>query len=225
MNKIIVYCLLVLTYLGLSKTLSPSEFGISYVNSNTSLSELVTGTPVSVILTDIHSTGFLIKTYYHKYRIVYGFQTYDELIVRVSRTFNEEMEKYVGLSVMRRTEGSQSFTPLPPGTVFIGNKNFGRWVKDGSGDRIWKFFRVYRHLPKYLGWETFGPTKLLHEKILLYEKQTKAFFGEENEFGPDGYITKLSFPKYFERKNAKPISFETILKQYIKENFITRKDI
>ena len=85
MNKIIVYCILLLFYLGLSKSLSPSEFGINYINSDSLLSQIVPGKPVSVILTDIHSTGFLIKTFYHKYKIVYGFQSYEELIVRTSR--------------------------------------------------------------------------------------------------------------------------------------------
>ena len=70
LNKIIIYSLLLLTYLGLSKSLSPSEFGISYVFNEESLSSMIKGAPVSVILVDTHSTGFIIKTYYQKYKVV-----------------------------------------------------------------------------------------------------------------------------------------------------------
>ena len=54
MNRIIVYCFLLLLYLTLSKSLSPSELGINYLNNKESLSTLVPGSPVSVILTDVH---------------------------------------------------------------------------------------------------------------------------------------------------------------------------
>jgi hypothetical protein len=83
LNKIVIYILLLLVYLGLSKSLSPSEYGVNYVHNTESLSKLIGAGPVSVILTDIHSTGFIIKTYYHKYKVVYGFQYYEEIISRV----------------------------------------------------------------------------------------------------------------------------------------------
>ncbi|MEX1100050.1 MAG: hypothetical protein WEB87_06470, partial [Bacteriovoracaceae bacterium] len=131
MNKALLYCALLLAYLGLSKSLSPSEFGISYVFNEESLSKLITGAPVSVILIDTHSTGFIIKTYYQKYKVVYGFQTYEEIIVRTSGTFNAKHAKHIGMSIFRRTESlEESFTPLPPGSVFIGNRDFGRWKTD-----------------------------------------------------------------------------------------------
>ena len=66
MNKFILYGILLLVYLGLSKSLSPTEFGVKYINNDEALAEIINGAPVSVILTDIHSTGFLIKTFYHK---------------------------------------------------------------------------------------------------------------------------------------------------------------
>ena len=74
MNKLIIYGILILTYLALSKSLSPTEYGIQYVNKKDDLAEIIPGKPVSTILIDIHSTGFIIKTYYQKFKIIYGFQ-------------------------------------------------------------------------------------------------------------------------------------------------------
>lgn len=222
MNKIIVYCILLLFYLGLSKSLSPSEFGINYINSDSLLSQIVPGKPVSVILTDIHSTGFLIKTFYHKYKIVYGFQSYEELIVRTSRAYSSKNQKNIGLSVFRRSNFNEdeSFTALPPGSVFIGNKSFGSWVLDDSGDKVWKFFRVYRQLPTYLGWHNYKPTFSDYSKIKIYKEQNKPFYGPNNDFGTEGKITKKAFPNFFKRNKADKIDFKSFLKKYMNENFI-----
>lgn len=222
MNKVIIYGLLLLIYLGLSKSLSPNEFRIQYINNNQALADSIPGSPVSVILTDIHSTGFLIKTYYHKYKIVYGFQSYKEYIIRTSRGFTEKQKQFLGMSILRRykSDGRNNFTPLPPGSIFIGNKNFGSWVNKSSSTKVWKFFRVYRQIPKYLGWKEFTPTLKIYNRIQLHQKQDKPFFGSNDEFGINGSITMSSFPKYFKRQNPVKVDLKHFLKNYMKENFI-----
>ena len=221
MNKLIIYVILLILYLGLSKSLSPSEFGIKYVNSQKSLALSIPGAPVSVILTDIHSTGFIIKTYYHKYKVVYGFQSFEELIIRTSRKYMEENLPYLGMSVFRRfkLENKEDFTPLPPGSVFVGDYNFGNWV-DRRGKKQWRFFRVYRQIPTYLGWKDFQPTFQTYTRIRTAIDEKKPFFGSNDEFGINGSITKVSFPKYFERQKNEPIDLEKFIKAYLNENFI-----
>lgn len=222
MNKLIIYSILLLFYLGLSKSLSPNEYGINYINNDESLSRLVPGAPVSVILTDIHSTGFLIKTYYHKYKIIYGFQSFEELIVRTSRSYSKKNQDNIGLSTFRRYVEAEleDFTALPPGSIFIGDKNFGNWVLDDSGDKTWKFFRVYRQLPLYLGWNEYVPTFRDFSKIKVHQDQNKTYFGSKSQFGTNGSITKKSFPNYFERLNADQVDLKSFVKHYMKENFI-----
>jgi hypothetical protein len=221
MNKFIGYGILLLIYLGLSKSLSPTELGISYINNVESLGKLVNGAPTTVILTDIHSIGFLIKTYYHKYKVVHGFQSYEEIIVRTSRKYSDEMKEYLGMSVFRRyPDLKETFTPLPPGSIFIGNLGFGKWVKHNSGEKVWNFHRSYRQMPTFLGWMSFLPTKKLHEKILVYEKENKALRGLNNEFGLYGEVTKKKYIQYYERQKPQEIQVNKFLKNYLKENFI-----
>ena len=95
MNKIALYILLVICYLGLAKSFSPTELGVSYITNREDLSLLANDAPVSVILTDMHSTGFIIKTHYHKYRVVYGFKAPDEIVVRASKKLTLENKKYI----------------------------------------------------------------------------------------------------------------------------------
>ncbi len=221
MNKFITYGLLIITYLTLSKSLSPNEFGIKYINSDEALAKLIPGETISVVLTDIHSTGFIIKTYYQKYKVIYGFQSYEEIIIRTSRSFMERNIPYIGMSVLRRHRNNEedSFTPLPPGSVFVGDKNFGTWVNTKSGKKKWRFFRVYRQIPKYLGWNDYTPTLNTFHQIQRHIIQDKPYFGENQEFGSNGTITQQAFPKYFERQKPNSINLKTFLKTYFKENF------
>ena len=222
MNKFIIYGLLILAYLTLSKGFSPNEFGVKYIKNNEDLVKLIPGAPVSLILTDIHSTGFLIKTFYHKYKIVYGFQSYEELIVRTSKKFADANKDYIGMSTFRRykEDSIQNFTPLPPGSVFIGNKNFGNWVRKGKNTQTWKFFRVYRQIPQYLGWKKYTPTLQTYHLIQEAQLRGKPFYGSNDEFGINGSITKVSFPNYFERQKPHKINFVSFFKNYLNYNFV-----
>ncbi len=227
MNRFILYGILLLAYLALSKSLSPSEYGIKYINKKEDLAKLIPGQPVTAILADIHSTGFLIKTYYQKFKVVYGFQTYEEIIVRTSRNFSEELKPYIGMSVFRRYQetGEVSYNPLPPGSIFIGDSNFGNWEKKNNLNSKWKFFRVYRQLPIYLGWGTFSPSYQVFEMIQSHEELQTPFFGSNDEFGINGSVTQSTYSRFFERQNPPEVDLESFLKNYFNENFIKREGL
>lgn len=225
MNKIVGYVLILLLYLALAKSFSPSEFGISYIRNEESLSELIQGDPVSVILTDLHSTGFIIKTYFHKYRVVYDFRTVEEIIVRTSPAFNNKHRSHVGLSIFRRTEdGKESFNVLPPGSIFIGDKSLGRWVLINSGQKIWRFYRPYRNIPHFLGWGNWRPTYDFYQKAQLAMTHAKDHLGDQQVFGPNGSITKESFRGHFQRNRPKKIFLKDYLIDYFKRNFEIRRE-
>lgn len=220
-NKIVLYLVVILLYLGLSKSFSPSEFGINYVLNNQSLAKMVPGAPVTVILSDMHSTGFLIKTYYHKYKIVYGFQSVDELIVRTSGKFMQTHKNHLGMSIFRRLENErqEEYTALPPGSLFVGDRSFGEWILDDSGDKIWRFYRPYRNIPQYLGWNDFKATYQFFQRVSLHRSQQKDFYGLNKEFGINGSVTKKSFPNYYMRQQPEEINFKKFILDYFKENF------
>ena len=222
MNKFIIYFILLLVYLTLSKSLSPSDLSLSYVNNEKALDDVVIGEPVTAILTDIHSTGFIIKTYYLKLKVVYALKSYEEVIVRTSRSFKEKYEPFIGMAIFRRASDEEiaNYTPLPPGTVFIGDTDLGRWILHPSGEKVWRFFRVYRQLPIYLGWGEFLPTYSFYSKANIYQGQDKAFFGLNEEFGPRGKVTQKQFPNYFERKKEQSIDFKKFFTNYFQNNFI-----
>lgn len=223
-NKIIIFISLIIVYLGLSKALSPTGSNIKYVFNTESLREIVQEKPISLILIDTHSTGFAIKTHYHKYRVVYGFKSYQEIIVKVSSAFIDKHANNLGSSIFRRNQiGEESFIPLIPGAVFLGDKTFGRWIKKSEEIRLWKFYRVYRHLKDFLGWQNYTPSYKDYQQIQIALNQKTQYLGSQNQFGTNGSITKKSFINYFKRQRPQKIKFKSFLKEYFKENFYKDK--
>lgn len=219
MQKVFLYVTLIIFYLGISKALSPTEIGMDYVPDERGLSQIIPGQNVSVILTDTHATGFLIKTYYQKFRLVYGFQGVEEMIVRTSREFAMKNRENIGLSLFRRTEGVEEMLPMPPGVTYVGNRGFGEWRQDKKGVMRWRFYRAYKNLPRYLGWGSWRPDPGFQEDYIAYTERKTPYYGRNNEFGTKGSVTKKNFPNFFKPERQQKVDLKSLMVRYLKENF------
>lgn len=211
--------MLTIIYLGLAKTLSPSEIGINYVQNEKALSKLIKASDATAILIDTHATGFLIKTYYQKYRIISADEIIEDLIVRTSKEFAKKNLDHIGLSLYRRTEVGDEFLPLPPGSNYIGNRQFGEWKKNKKGRVVWRFNKVYKNFPKYLGWGKFRPDEEFYQQMRSSITLNQPYYGTRNQFGPNGRVTKKNFPHFFKDERMKKVELKTLLIEYFKENF------
>ncbi len=219
MYKFFLYTVLIILYLGLAKALSPSEHGVQYLQNERGFSKLIKGNQSTIILVDTHATGFLIKTYYQKYRVISGYDSVEELIVRTSKEFAKKNLYHIGLSLYRKSDDAEEFLPLPPGSLYIGNREFGDWKTNKKGIARWKFNKVFKNFPKYLGWGKFRPDIEFYQQMRSSVSLNKPFYGIHNEFGPNGKVTRESFPHFFREERMKKVDMKTLLIEYFKENF------
>jgi hypothetical protein len=218
MYKFFLYCVLIVMYLGLSKALSPSEHGVQYLQNERGFSKLIKGNYSTVILIDAHTTGFLIKTYYQKFRVISGYDSVEELIVRTNKEFSRRNLAHIGLSLYRKTDTHEEFVPLPPGSIYLNNREFGSWKTNKKGETYWKFNKSFKNLPKYLGWSNFRPDMEFYQRLRSHASSGKPFYGSNGEFGPQGRITRENFPNYF-REDRKKMDLKSLLIEYFRENF------
>jgi len=192
MGKITLYFVLIISYLGLSTANITRERGSSYLVNENMLPKLFMDSPVCVILVGAFSLGYFFKTYYHQYKVVYGFRPPEYFVIKTSHEFIQQNEANLGLSLFRRSEqnNEESTIPMPPGALFIGNLAYGNWQQQDSGNRLWKFHRPYRHLAKDLAWGDFVPDFDFYQKMQFYIKQRTPFYGQNNEFGTNGTVSK-----------------------------------
>lgn len=196
MNKISLYTLLILIFLGLSKSFSPSEQKTEHIVNDRVLSFFFSGSPLSIILKDTFQAGFLIKTYYLKLKVVHGFKAPEEIVVRTTEEYWDNLQDKIGMSIFRRKEidNVESTIPLPPGSLYLGDPSYGRWVYENSGQRIWRFHRPYRKkFPTIFGWGDWRPTYEFYKRIQVSETSNTEFKGLHKEFGTDGSITKKNY--------------------------------
>ncbi len=219
MYKFFLYLILVILYLGLAKTLSPSEFGVQYLQNEKGFNKIISGNNTTVILIDTHATGFLMKTYYQKFRVISGYDNVEEIIVRTSKEFARKNLDNIGLSIYRKSDSREEFTPLPPGSLYIGNTEFGDWKINKKGKIVWRFNRPLKNLPRYLGWGTFRPDVDFFQQLKVKQSLGEPFYGPNGEFGSSGFITRKEFPHFFNEERMKKVEMKTLLIEYFKENF------
>lgn len=217
MNKLSLYTLLILLFLGLSKSFAPSAQKSLFVQNQQVFSGIFSGAPLSVVLMDAFEAGLFIKTYYLKLKVVHGFKQPEIMIVRTSRKYYNSSKANIGMSLFRRYERNnvESTTPLPAGSIYIGDPAFGGWRYHNSGARHWHFHRVYRHFTTQFFWGDYKPTYEVFEKIKIHSKNETPFYGLNNEFGTEGSLTKKLYEESPFRKKANEASFLDSLKKFI----------
>ncbi|WP_040314766.1 hypothetical protein [Bacteriovorax sp. BAL6_X] len=213
MNKFSLYVLLILLYLGISKSFSPSEKKTIFVPNANAYANIFKGSPISVILERDFSTGALIKTYHHRYQIIHAFKAPQRINVRISREFFLENQANIGMSLFRRYENDVSSTvPMPPGSIYIGSPAYGTWRTSDSGQKVWRFHRTYKNFPQLFHWGDFTPTYEFYRRMIVLEKANSPFYGLNNEFGTKGSVTSTHY--VFKKKSENKTTINDILKKY-----------
>ena len=215
MNKISIYVLLVLIFLGLSKSFAPSERKTQYIFDEKAFANFFQGSPISLILIDSFHMGFIIKTYFQTYKVVHGFKLPEEIIVRTSSDFWNNNLKNIGMSLFRRDGTNESTLPLPPGSLYVGNFAYGSWRFLDSGKKVWRFHRAYRHFPKIFEWGNFRPNLTYFEKLEAHQENNTPFYGSNNEFGRDGSVTKKNILNKIKKKEKNRKNFREYFKKFI----------
>ncbi len=222
MNKFSLYILLILIFLGLSKGFSPSEQKTDYIINDRVLSHLFQEAPLSLMLLDTFQAGLLIKTYYLKLKIIKPFQVPHTIIVRTSKKFWKKIKAYKGMSIFRRKDQQlqkkpilESTTPLPPGSLYIGDPGYGTWVYADSGKKIWRFHKAYRNFSEVFHWGDFRPNFEFYKTMRIHQENNRPFFGFQNEFGEKGIVTLKQIQPMVDQTKVEKIQFKKHINKLI----------
>ena len=230
MGKISIYILFLLVYFGLSKSFSSLEIETStrYIKNELYFPQLFSeklSDPVSLILVDQFAAGFLFKTYFQKYLLVRGFKDRKFITIKTSRNYYNKSKKYIGLSIFRINPGNYSETvPLPPGSEFIGQSALGGWIKSNSGEKKWRFHNAYQaFFSNSFLWHGYKASYQFMKQIKISQNTKVPFFGLNNEFGPNGEITKSGLLKLNPHvTQLKELKFSKIIQKYLKPIPLTK---
>ncbi len=219
MNKLSLYILLIMLYLGMAASFSPAQKGTPFMENEKLFGNFFIGSPLTAILVDNFTTGFMIKTYYQRYIVFHGFKASEEKLIRTSRSFYNGNRSNLGMAIFSRYEKDQlmSTLPLPPGSIFVGDTSYGEWKRSDSGEKIWIFHPAYHLFPEAFGWGDYNFTLKSFNKMQYHLENNTPFYGLDNEFGTGGTVSK-AFLKHIVQDKKVPFS----LKEHLKRIFYRR---
>ena len=234
MNKMAIYILLLLIFFWAMRGLTPEAKSKRYIFDESSYSAMLAKgeRPVTIILQDAYQNGVIIKSNIHSYRIVRIFGSSETISVRVAKKYFMKTLDYIGLSLFRRDDqGRESVMPAPPGSLFVGELAYGKWVaasgaasgsKLGSGNiakRHWVFFHPYQALKDEFFWGNFRPDESFYRGLKVHLEDGQVFFGPEREFGPKGSVTQSQLPLTWYKKRKKRVSLDDYIKALTRDPF------
>ncbi|MDD2390688.1 MAG: hypothetical protein PHP23_13270 [Desulfobacterales bacterium] len=156
----------------------------------------------SVLLEDMKEEGNFIKKYYHRYRIVREDNVSTTEWLEVPENYYRQYEKFLGMSLVSKTDGKESASVAPPGYSFVGDARYGQWAQDSRGNSFWEFYGKYALFKSLLG----GWYRPVYQRDYDDYQRSKSrgapYFGRNNEYGTSGTVAKSAKPDFFKRRMA-----------------------
>jgi hypothetical protein len=140
-------------------------------------------------------------TYLHKYTIIENGKKHDTSWKPVSEEVYEKNFEYLGMAILTKPfgmfEDEADTNATPPGMGFVGNPEYGKWEKDGSGNSFWSWYGKYALFSNLLFYSTMGPMRYNSwNRYNTNYRGRKPFFGSTAggaaKYGTHGTYTKQS---------------------------------
>jgi hypothetical protein len=154
----------------------------------------------SIILEDMDVKGNFFPTYYQRYKVVQESKEYTTDWMQVPEEYYRRTENFLGMTLVSKKDGKIDSDPGPAGYSYVGNPRYGQW-QEGPGGSFWVFYGQYRLLSDLLGGRRVFRTD--YSNYERYRSQGRPYYGENNEFGTNGSVTRGQKPDFFARRMAR----------------------
>ncbi len=169
----------------------------------------------SIILEDMNEKGTFFKSYYQKYRIVQGERAWTTDWIEVPKDYYQRNENFLGMTLLSKKEGQYNTSVGPPGYNYVGDKQYGKWERDSSGNSFWAFYGQYALISHLLGGSRIYRTD--YNTYRDYRRQGRPYYGRNKQYGTSGRLTKSQKPNFYSRRAAKVRASKTSFSQKVNQ--------
>ncbi len=168
-------------------------------------SNLKDASSYSIILEDMKEEGTFSSTYFHKYRVIQDTKGWASDWLEVSENYYQTNENFLGMCLASKKEGEINNTAVPPGYAYVGDKKYGKWSTDSSGNSFWEYYGKYAMFSTLMGGFYRPVYRNDYNGYRSYRKsyRNKPYYGRKNQYGTKGRIAKKAKPNFYKRKMAK----------------------
>ncbi|TAE74103.1 MAG: hypothetical protein EAZ85_05385 [Bacteroidetes bacterium] len=174
--------------------------------------DLDTEKAYSIVLYDMHVEEGK-KIFQHKYKVTKNYMDKDKAKSEVTDWKNVE-EMYfaqninnMGMELASKSEdGKTHKTPSPPGfNGVVGNKQYGEWKTDNSGNSFWAMYGQYAFMSSMIGLATGPVYRSSYSDYNSYRGNpntaNQPYYGN-NQYGTNSPNAQKTNPNFFERKQT-----------------------
>jgi len=169
----------------------------------------------SIILEDMDEKGTFFTSYYQKYRIVQGEQTGTTNWMEVPKDYYQKNENFLGMTLLSKKEGQYDTSVGPPGYNYVGDEKYGKWQRDSSGNSFWEFYGKYALISHLLGGSRVYRNDYATSQN--YRSQGRPYYGQNQQYGTNGRLTKNQKPNFYSRRAAKVSASKTSFSQKVNQ--------
>ena len=180
------------------------------------ISRTLSGIPTfSIVLEDMKEEGNFFKDYFHKYKVMTPQQTKETGWMEVSKDHFENYMPFLGMTVYVKKDGKETHAAGPPGYEYVGDKRYGSWQRDSSGNSFWAFYGQYAMLSHLLG---SGPIYRNHyNDYTRYSSSQRPYYGPKNQYGTKGSYTKSQKPNFYSRRTSQEMMKKSSFSQRVNQ--------
>lgn len=168
-----------------------------------------------ISLEDMAEKGTFFTSYYHKYLISQGEQTWKTDWMEVPQDYYQKNENFLGMTLLSKKDGKYDTSVGPPGYNFVGDEKYGKWQRDSSGNSFWEFYGKYALISHLLGGSRIFRTD--YNTYQDYRQQGRPYYGKNKQYGTSGGLTKRQKPNFYARKAARVRGSKTSFAQKVKQ--------
>jgi hypothetical protein len=166
-------------------------------------------------LEDMEEKGTFFTSYYHKYSISQGEQTWTTDWTEVPQDYYQKNENFLGMTLLSKKDGEYDTAVGPPGYNFVGDEKYGQWQRDSSGNSFWEFYGKYALISHLLGGSRIFRTD--YNTYRDYRQQGRPYYGKNKQYGTKGQLTKRQKPNFYARQATKARASKTSFAQKVKQ--------
>lgn len=166
----------------------------------------------NIVLYDMHVEEGK-KVFQHKYKVTTNYMDKDKAKSEITDWKNVEEIYFaqninnMGMELASKSEdGKTHKTPSPPGfNGVVGNKQYGEWKTDNSGNSFWAMYGQYAFMSSMIGLATGPVYRNSYSDYNSYRGNPNTagqpYYGN-NQYGTNSANAQKTNPNFFERKQT-----------------------
>lgn len=182
--------------------------------------QLAAGPDYSIMLADMREEGSFFQSYYHKYQVVQGENSWTTDWEQVPEDMYRANANFLGMTLASRTAGDQNDVPHPPGYQYVGNPQYGEWRTNSSGTSFWAFYGQYALMRDMFGLGYGSIYRNDYDGYRRSRAERRPYYGPTGaEYGTRGSVTQRRRPSFFARRRAREVASRQRFQQKFSNRF------